>query len=264
MNAAGPAPPRIAAFFDFDRTVVDVDGGVLFGRELIRIYERRIRDERPGTLGWLGRVARWRLRILGLLALGFGARLLYGLRIIRRSTLVNVAYRALRGLPVEELRYLARDFVDEVLVHHAYPGALERMRWHREQGHWVIIATTNMRLLVEHFKAHAPVDDVIGTELVAQGGRATGRITGPRYGAEKAEAIRAYAHRRGISLPRSYAYTDHYSDHFILPLVGHPVAVNARGRLRRLAKRRRYASVQYGPPPRPPEPRAPGSPSRPV
>lgn len=249
--------PRIAAFFDFDRTIVDTDGGVLFGRELMRIYHRRILHDRPGTLGWFYRVSKWNLRIGFLVAKGLAARLLYYLKIIKRSALVNIAYQGLKGLAVDELRLLARDFVDEFLIERAYPEALERMRWHHDQGHLVVIATTNMKLLVEHLQTHVPVDGVIGTELLAKDGRATGKIIGPTYGAQKAVAIREYAHRNNISLPRSFAYTDHYSDHFILPLVGHPHAVNPSRRLRRLAQKRRWTILAFQEPPR--LPRGPGS-----
>jgi HAD superfamily hydrolase (TIGR01490 family) len=237
--------PRAAAFFDFDRTLVDTDGGVLFGRELIRIYRRRVLHDRPGTLGWVTRVVGYHLRMGLLLLWSLVARLLYYLRIIKRSSLVAIAYRGMRGLSIDELRLLAHDFTDEVLRHRMFPEALRLMQWHKQQGHLVIIATTNMRLLVDHMKRHAPVDDVIGTDLLEQEGRVTGRIRGPTYGVEKAEAIRRYAHERNISLPRSHAYTDHYSDHFILPLVGHPHVVNPRWRMRRMAKRRHWDVLRF-------------------
>jgi HAD superfamily hydrolase (TIGR01490 family) len=238
-------PAQVAAFFDFDRTLVDTDGGVLFGQELIRIYRRRILADRPGTLGWFVRAISYHLRLLWLILRGLFARLLYYLRIIKRSRLVAVAFAGMKGLSVDEVRLLAHDFTDEVLRHRMFPEALRLMHWHRDQGHRVIIATTNMRLLVEHMKRHAPVDDVIGTDLLADKGIATGRIQGPTYGVEKADAIRRYAHERNISLPRSYAYTDHYSDHFILPLVGNPHVVNPRWRMRRLAKRHRWKVLEF-------------------
>ncbi|MBI2077913.1 MAG: HAD-IB family hydrolase [Euryarchaeota archaeon] len=241
-------PGRVAAFFDFDRTLVDVDGGVLFGRELMRIYRRRAYADRPGTLGWFGRVVGYHLRMTRLIATGLAARLLYYLRIIKRSTLVNIAYSGLAGLNIDELRLLAQDFVDEVLAHRLYPGARTLMEEHNAKGHLVVIATTNMRLLVEHFKKHLPVDDVIGAELVARDGVATGRVLGPTYGLTKAQAVREYAHARNISLPKSFAYTDHYSDHWFVGLVGNPFVVNPGLRLRRMAKKKGWKELTFLPP----------------
>lgn len=237
--------PRIAAFFDFDRTLIDTDGGVQFGKELIRYYRRRILSDRPGTLGWLWRVTAYHLRTARLLLHGLVARILYHLRLIKRSTLVNIAYSTMKGLSENELRLLSRDFVNEVLVRHVYADAERRLRDHHAQGHLNVVVTTNMRLLVEHFKRHLPIDDVIGVELEAKDGRLTGRVRGPTYGAEKAKVVRDYAHARNISLPRSHAYTDHYSDHYLLPLVGHPFAVNPGWRLRRLARRHRWGILRF-------------------
>lgn len=241
--------PRVAAFFDFDRTIIDDDGGVLFGHELVRIFRRRILEDRPGTLGWAYRVIRYHLRIVSILARSLVGRLLYRLKIIKRSTLVNIAYGAMKNVRIEELRGLARDFCHEVLRSHIYPEAARLMKWHKDQGHLVIVATTNMRLLVEHMRELLPIDDLIATDLVEVDGLATGKITGPTYGVEKAVAMRDYAHRNGISLPRSYAYTDHFSDHYILPLVGHPHVVNPRLRLRRMARRHRWNILRFTPPP---------------
>lgn len=237
--------PRIAAFFDFDRTIIDDDGGVLFGYELVRIFRRRIAEDRPGTIGWAYRLVRYNLRIVGVLLRSVFGKLLYGLKLIKRSTLVNIAYGGMKGIRVDELRFLARDFCDEVLSRRVYPDALRLMQEHKAQGHLVVVATTNMRILVEHMRAHLPIDDLIGTDLVERDGLATGRITGPTYGVEKAVAIREYAHRHGISLPRSYAYTDHFSDHYILPLVGHPHVVNPRRRLRAMAKKHGWKILQF-------------------
>lgn len=242
---------RIAAFFDFDRTLIDTDGGVQFGKELIRYYRRRVLADRPGTLGWLYRVTAYHLRLARILLFSYAARLLYYARLLKRSALVNLAYSTMKGLSENELRLLSRDFVDEVLIRHVYPDAERRLRNHRAQGHLNIIVTTNMRLLVEHFKRHLPIDDVIGIELEAKDGRFTGRVRGPTYGAEKAQVIRDYAHARNISLPRSHAYTDHYSDHYLLPLVGHPFAVNPGWRLLRLARRRRWGILRFAHAPKP-------------
>lgn len=243
---SGPAP-RIAAFFDFDRTIIDQDGGVLFGHELVRIFRRRILEDRPGTIGWAYRILRYHLRIASILTRSLVGRLLYRVKIIKRSTLVNIGYGAMKDVRVDELRSLARDFCQEVLQRHIYPDAARLMGWHRDQGHLVVVATTNMRLLVEHMRGLLPIDDLIATDLLEVDGLATGKIAGPTYGVEKAEAIRAYAHRNGISLPRSYAYTDHFSDHYILPLVGHPHVVNPGLRLRRMARRHRWTILRFPP-----------------
>ena len=76
----------------------------------------------------------------------------------------------------------------------------------------------------------------------------TGRVTGPLYGAHKAALIRDFAEQHGVVLARSYAYSDHYSDLEFLKAVGHPVVVNATGRLRRHAERHGWTILDLPPP----------------
>jgi phosphoserine phosphatase len=109
-----------------------------------------------------------------------------------------------------------------------------------------VVATTNMRSLVGNIVRHAPVDHVIGIRfLTTEDDRLTGRIEGPTYGVEKAAAVRTWAHENDVAIPLSHAYSDHYSDHAFLGLVGRPHPVNAAFRLRRMAKRKGWEGVRF-------------------
>jgi HAD superfamily hydrolase (TIGR01490 family) len=140
---------------------------------------------------------------------------------------------------------LGRDYFDDVVAAHIYPQAVDEMQEHKDQGRLVVVATTNMRHLVENVARYAPVDHVIGAELEARDGRLTGRVTGPTWGEEKAVAVRAWAHENDVSLPRSHAYSDHFSDHPFLALVGNPHVVNGDRRLRRMARRKRWPMHRF-------------------
>lgn len=248
---SAPGPPS-AAFFDFDRTVFDGDAGVLFGAELLRIRWRRILDDRPGTLGWLARLVAFATGFFWLLFRSWVLRFLHFLHLVNRSTIVRIAYRKLSGQRDDELRELAHDYFDEIIAPRIYPDALAEMRRHREEGRRVVIATTNMHLLVDNVRRHAPVDDVIAVHFNAPDGILDGTVQGPLWGEEKATAIRDYAHRMGLSLPRSYAYSDHHSDLHFLQLVGNPIVINPEYRIRLSAWRRKWPVVRWKPaPPKP-------------
>jgi HAD superfamily hydrolase (TIGR01490 family) len=199
--------PRPAAYFDFDRTIHDGDSGVLFGRELLRL----------GT----------------------------HVGLVKRSRVVRTAYEFLKGLSHGELQELANDFVQDVVAQRIYPDALREMRRHREEGRPVVVVSTGMRLLIEPLRAHLPIDDVIAIDLVAPDGVLTGAVLGPLWGQEKAQAVRAYAHQHELSLPRSWAYSDHRSDLPLLRLVGHPVVVNPDVRLRLAAYQKDWPVVRW-------------------
>lgn len=232
--------PRAAAFFDFDRTVVDGDAGVLFGKELLRMRRRRLRERQPGTVGWAARNLVYEAGTLGLIAGAFALTAGHMAGVVKRSQLVRLAYGRLRGLDHDELRLLARDYFNEFLLERVYPQAVKEMRKHKAAGRRVVVVSTGMHIVIDPAQDHLPVDDVIAVHLVAPDGKLNGDVIGPLWGREKAVAVKEYAHARDLSLPRSYAYSDHYSDHEFLQLVGHPVAVNPDVRLRLTAARKRW------------------------
>lgn len=244
--------PPSAAFFDFDRTLFDGDAGVLFGAELLRIRWRRVLDQGRGTLGWLVRVIGFVAAFLWLLTRSVVYRIANRLFLVKRSYIVRRAYATFRGWRLEELRQYARDYFDEVIAPRLYGDALREMEWHRREGRRVVVATTNMHELIHHVKRYAPVDDVIAIQFSAPSGVIDGHVRGPLWGEEKAKAVRDYAHERGLSLPRSHAYTDHHSDLRFLQLVGHPHVVNPDWRMRWAARRRRWPVHRWHHPKRKP------------
>lgn len=241
------AKRRVGAFFDFDDTVIRTSAGRLFGFELLRIRWRRALDTGRGTLGWLFRLAGEAFVFVWLFMVYAVLWLLNRLGIVKRSTVVRTAYRHMRGWPQAEIEELSADYFDDVIAALFFPDALEAMEAHKAEGHIVVVATTNMAALVENIKRYAPVDHVIGTDFVVDDGVLTGRITGPTWGEEKAEAVREWAHANGVSLPLSHGYTDHYSDVDFLKLFGHPHVVNPPWRLRRLAKKRGWEIHRWRP-----------------
>ena len=248
MNPPAAQPPRkVAAFFDFDDTVIATSAGRMFGRELLRLRWRRTMDRRPGTLGWL-------VRLIGQVIYLTWAMLLYTwlaafnrLKLVKRSTVIRVAYRHMKGWQKLEIEDLGRDFFHEAIRRQFFPEAIARMRKHHEEGHLVVLATTNMVHLVRHMAKYAPIHAVIGAHLVERDGRLTGGIQGPTWGQEKAKAVRDWAHANDVSLPKSHAYSDHFSDHEFLGLVGHPHVVNAGFRLRRMAKKKGWEQLRFYP-----------------
>lgn len=67
----------------------------------------------------------------------------------------------------------------------------------------------------------------LGTIVGHKDGVLTGELIGePLHGKAKRKAAKKLAKERGISLKRSWAYSDSYNDLPLLSLVGHAVAVN--------------------------------------
>lgn len=231
----GRRPPSGIAFLDFDNTIIQGDAGPLFGWYLFR--ERR--HELEGHF-W-ARMRLWGRYTPYLTWMGLQAGL-YTLHARRRSAIIRASYKGLRGVRADRFYGLMDDFAAEALVPRLYPEMVVEMRRHQQAGRHCVVITTGIEVLVRKVLDHVdPAIGLIGCRLLERGGKLTGRVVGPLFGVDKANILDAYARALGVLPADCWAYSDHWSDKHMLEAVGHPVAVNPRGRLRRLARRRHWS-----------------------
>ncbi len=232
------------AFFDFDKTLVAGDSGPMFGRFLFQTRRRRIRAQTRGVRRGVASTSHWLRYVPYMTWMGVAAAL-YKLRAVRRSTLVRLAYRGLRGVPVAPLEDLMASFVEERIPPVIYPEMVEEIRKHLAAGRRCVVVTTGMDALVGQALRHFPSGvEHIGCVLESRGGRLTGRVEGPLYGADKANIMRAYALALDVNLSDCWAYTDHYSDKHMVESVGHAVCVHPAKRLAKLASKQGWRIMQ--------------------
>lgn len=230
--------PRIA-FFDFDKTVIHGDAGPMLGVWLYRRRRRRIQEANRRGVAAAKKTLLWS-RVLPFVA-WMGVRAgLHRVRAVRRSSVVRSAYKGFRGVPVSVLDDALAQFVEEKVRYRVYPRVVAEMDAVRAAGGRSVVVTTGMQSLVEKCLPFLPDGvEMIGCRLEARRGRLTGRVlSGPLYGADKANIVLAYCRAAGVDPADCVAYTDHYSDHQMLDAVGRGVCINPEPRLRRLAKRR--------------------------
>ncbi len=179
---------------------------------------------------------------------------LYKLRARRRSNLVRSAYRGLKGIPAGELDPLVAAFVDREIPALVYPAMREIVHGHQADGLRCVVITTGMETLVKGAVRHvAPGIEVIGCRLLDRRGKLTGRVVGPLFGVDKANILDAYCRALGVDPKACWAYSDHYSDKQMLEAVGHGVAVNPKGRFRKLARRMSWRILDFEDPTRRPD-----------
>jgi HAD superfamily hydrolase (TIGR01490 family) len=206
---------RIAVIFD-------VDGTLVAGHSLERIFIRFLWQR--GELGWRDLLA-------------FGACALDALFTGRSPFKSNKAY--LRSKNTSRIRRLARECFDREIVRCLLPAAIERLRWHQCSGHFPILLSGTLDLLLEPLAEYLGVSARIGTELETEGMLFTGRIAGLHpFGPAKAESVNLIKGLGLFNLKRSFAYANSYTDRYMLAQLGNPVATNADPRLRRLAEKR--------------------------
>jgi phosphatidylglycerophosphatase C len=196
--------PGVAAF-DFD--------GTLARRDTLVPFLRRARGSH--------RVA----AAVGLVALG---------RTRRERDLLKVAVlaRLFRGMPAERLDALGRAYVP-TLVGLLRPEMVERVRWHRDQRHAVVIVSASLGAYLRPLAEHLGLDAALAVELVAGAdGLLTGEVVGGlnTRGPEKVARLHAWADQRfgPAAELELWAYGDSAGDAELLAAADHPTWVGRK------------------------------------
>jgi len=216
---------RVAAFFDFDRTLVDVNSGKLWVR-----HERRA-----------GRISSWQL----FLASTFFLR--YHLSLIDMQEAMSKAISTVAGEREEVLAQRTADWYREEVRLHLIPTALEVVEEHRAKGHPLVLLTTSSPYLAQAVCDDLRFDAFGCTAFeVDDDGCFTGGVVEPAcYGLGKVEHALRLAVDLGLDVESSYFYSDSFTDQPMLDKVLHPRVVNPDPRLRRLAKRRGWRIIEW-------------------
>jgi alcohol-forming fatty acyl-CoA reductase len=139
----------------------------------------------------------------------------------------------------------------------AYPGAIERLAWHAERGHLIVLVSGTLEPLAERAARELEAElgergfvteiRVCATRLEESAGSWTGRIVGEAmFGEAKARAVRRIAAELDLDLPGCFAYGDSSSDRWMLEAVGRPTAVNPSNDLAGIARRNEWAVLWWG------------------
>jgi HAD superfamily hydrolase (TIGR01490 family) len=185
---------RAIAFFDFDGTITTGDSLAAF----IRFQH--------GNAGF----------IAGLIPLipviiGFRAGIID--RQYAKEKLMSAFFS---GIPASTFSQLADSFAREKIPAMIRPPAMEKLNWHKQQGHEVVIVSASPTHWVEPWCSMQGFI-CISTELETRDGKITGKIIGKNcYGEEKVKRI-----REKFSLSEYndiYAYGDTSGDRPMLAL----------------------------------------------
>lgn len=212
-----PPKPRIAAFFDVDCTLLEVNSGKM----------------------WLAR--QWKDGEIGLFD---AARFMMWLVLYRFGFLdfEKVAKLSLaRYVGEREDKILAQmsRWSNEELVPWICKEARESIAEHREQGHLIVLLTSGTSFAVKALGETLGLEHLLCTEVQVRDGVLTADLEKPVcYGKGKVTKAEIFALQHGVDLDASFFYSDSTSDTPMLERVGHPVVVNPDPRMRFIANRR--------------------------
>jgi HAD superfamily hydrolase (TIGR01490 family) len=207
QQAPTPPPPRVAAFFDLDKTIIATSSAFAFGREFM--HNGLITTSEALQM-----------------SLAKATYMIAGQSSEQMDTTRDQLASMVAGWSVDQVREIASETMHNVVTPAIYAEARELIAFHRNAGHDVIIISASASHLVDLIAEELEIDRVVATELEVADGHFTGEILFYCKGAAKATAITDLAAEHDYDLGLSYAYSDSATDIPMLGMVGNPVAVN--------------------------------------
>jgi phosphatidylglycerophosphatase C len=141
---------------------------------------------------------------------------------------------------------LVDEFVENVVMPRLRKKAAERLAWHKQQKHRIVLVSASPDLYLNRLAAALAADDVVCTKTLRGDGLFAGDLIGRNCkGQEKrTRLLSEYPHDK-VSWRDSYGYGNSADDISFMELVGHPGAVNPDARLKALALRRGWEVVDW-------------------
>ncbi len=123
-------------------------------------------------------------------------------------------------MPIADVRRMGEAFARDILPERTKPSAMERLLWHQEQAHRVVLVSASLDVWLEPWCSTHSIE-LISSRLEIEDGLITGRLDGLNcYGAEKVRRIRE---RIDLSAYKTiYAYGDSRGDSEMLAISGRP------------------------------------------
>lgn len=216
---------KVAAFFDFDRTFIDINSGLLYAK--FEKEKKRITNlQFAQSLFWLGR---------------------YHLGLADIDSVYKKALGFYKGMKESEVIAITEEFFYRDIKDRAMPGALRTLDYHRKMGHINVLITNSSAYLsslaAERWGFNFRISNNFYTD---SNNLLTGEFEQPLcYGKGKTERAVSWSELNEVSLSESYFYTDSISDLDMMENVGFAFAVNPDPRLRFIAKRRRWPILNW-------------------
>lgn len=198
----------------------DFDGTLVAGDSLPRYLSRLLGRRRFATvLSASGPAMLARYRVAG-----------------RDAAKAALLMRALAGVDAALAAEVGESF-SEVLSRRVRSAMAERIAWHRNQGHKLVLVSASLGLYLHPFGRLAGFDEVIATALeVGSDGRLTGRLLGANVrAAQKAVLLKELMGDDEVTV---WAYGDSRGDREMLAMADHPIFLARRRQRRHLGSAR--------------------------
>ncbi|MFC1849636.1 HAD family hydrolase [candidate division CSSED10-310 bacterium] len=216
---------KVAAFFDFDKTLLSVDSAEIGLKYLWK----------------LGEIS------TGLILKIVLANELFKRHIYSAESISELALTLYKGKRLQDFEEGSREYYLTELKPFLAHNIVSRLEEHRRKGHLLVLLSASIRYMLEHVVQDLRFDHLLCTDLEVGSdnlltGKARGKIC---IGGHKAVAAMRLADEQAIDLVHSYAYGDHYSDLPVLELVGNPFVVAPDTKLLQVASCRNWPIINH-------------------
>ena len=229
-TVSGPdLPPRTAAFFDLDKTVIAKSSALAFSKPFF--------DQ-----GLLNRRAVLKSSYAQFLFLMSGAD--HDQMDRMRSYVTSMC----AGWDVEQVKAIVAETLHDIVDPLVFAEAAELIADHRLCGRDVVMVSASGEEIVAPIARALGATHAMASRMVVRDGKYTGEIGFYCYGENKAAAVLELAALEGYALEHCYAYSDSITDLPMLEQVGHPTVVNPDRALRKEAAARGWPVVSFSRP----------------
>jgi len=208
--------PGVAAFFDFDGTLID-------GYSAGAFFKSRLKHGEVGIKELVASVNE-------------------AVNVERRGhsidELMRMGVQAQAGERAADVNKWARTIFAKRIARHAVPEARELIEAHQDMGHTIVVASSATTPQIEATADDLGIPNIICTEVeIDEDGFMTGNLASPiRWGQGKAQGVLEFAEQWDIKLADSFSYSNGAEDIPFLETTGHPVALNPDKKLVKIAK----------------------------
>lgn len=218
-------PTAVAAFFDFDQTLLEVESG--------HMGIRMLREQGILPLGYFLKV--WL------------ANVFYQWQWLSEAGMARVLLTYYRRRNLLDFEATAEEFYRTYLKPRLAPRILARLEEHRRSGHLLVLISGSVRYMLEPVVRDLRFDQLFCTEL-EEG--PDGLLTGRSRGAICVDRAKQYfakqfAVEANVDLAASFAYGNHPADLPLLETVGHPHVVEPTRALARIAAQRAWPVLSF-------------------
>ena len=218
-------PKQVAAFFDFDETLLEVESG--------RLGIQWLWDRRLVPIGY----------VLKILVSAF----FYRRGLLSEERMVRFLLTFYKQKRLADFQHGATNFYQEYLKPHLAPAIVARVQHHKTLDHVLVLISGSVRYMLKPVAEDLGFDHLLCTDLeVTADGQLTGKPDGlVCVGPNKKKLTLKLAQEIGLDLENSYAYGNHPSDLPLLTSVGHPHVVAPHNVLEKIARQRSWPILNY-------------------